>query len=86
MKLAWVIQVEVIALPIIICERKYQETGSVLFLYCVMLRMTFMLPIATFQTTVNVVVTDLIHLGMVCRKFALKHYPVPATALLTLVG
>ena len=48
--------------------------------------MTFMLPIATFQTTVNVVVTDLIHLGMVCRKFVLKHYPVPATALLTLVG
>lgn len=48
--------------------------------------MTFMLPILTFQTTVNVVVTDLIHLGMVCRKFVLKHCPVPVTAPLTLVG
>ena len=36
-KLAWVIEVEVIPLPIIICERKYQETGSGLFLNCVML-------------------------------------------------
>ena len=36
-KLAWVIEVEVIPLPIIICERKYHETGSGLFLYCVML-------------------------------------------------
>ena len=80
--------IEVEAIPfacIIRMSKKLAASGKEVVFVLVML-WNFMSPISTFQTTVNVVVSDLIQLEMAYRTSVLKHCPVPATVPLTLVG